>query len=247
MRINYFVIICFLLCLLVVNCVRKDPLSEYSYVATRCDEGIIVDGVLEETAWKNAEALTLKRNKTGEAVENETIMTWTKTCHDGQNLYIAFSCNDPDIWSNYTKRDEHLWKHEVVEVFIDTDDDPNTYVEIEVSPRNILFDSYIVVPTSIDVEETARFDLPGIKTAVQVDGTLNNRDDVDKKWTVEIAIPFKDLVENVDDMDLENTEWKINYYRINKDRDGDTGGYAWSPTYLNFHVPSKFGILKFEN
>ncbi len=37
------------------------------------------------------------------------------------------------------------------------------------------------------------FDMPGLQTAVQVDGTLNDNSDIDKGWTVEIAIPWSSL------------------------------------------------------
>jgi len=201
--------------------------------------------VLDESVWERAETLTLKTNKTGKSVEDEAIKTWTKSCHDGQNLYIAFECNDPDIWSNYTERDESLWKQEVVEVFIDTDNNPDTYIEIEVSPYNVLFDSYIEKPANIDIAQTAEFNLSGIQTAVQIEGTLNNKADIDKKWTVEIAVPFRELMGNSEKLNFEETQWKINYYRINRDRNDQSSWYAWSPTVSNFHVPRKFGLLKF--
>ena len=37
------------------------------------------------------------------------------------------------------------------------------------------------------------FDMPGLQTAVQVDGTLNNNTDIDKGWSLEIAIPWSSL------------------------------------------------------
>ena len=37
------------------------------------------------------------------------------------------------------------------------------------------------------------FDMPGLQTAVQVDGTLNDNTDIDKGWSLEIAIPWNSL------------------------------------------------------
>ena len=37
--------------------------------------------------------------------------------------------------------------------------------------------------------------IKGFKSAVWVDGTLNNPKDIDEKWTVEVAISFKNLTE----------------------------------------------------
>ncbi len=37
------------------------------------------------------------------------------------------------------------------------------------------------------------FDLPGLQTAVQVQGTINDNKDVDKGWSLEVAIPWPSL------------------------------------------------------
>ena len=37
------------------------------------------------------------------------------------------------------------------------------------------------------------FDIPGLQTAVQVQGTLNDNSDIDEGWTLEIAIPWASL------------------------------------------------------
>ncbi len=37
------------------------------------------------------------------------------------------------------------------------------------------------------------FDMPGLQTAVKVEGTLNNNTDLDKGWNLEIAIPWTSL------------------------------------------------------
>lgn len=246
MRLHILTFICLLYYLVIFNCIQKNTGSDYTYVAVPCDKEINIDGILDETVWSEAETVILRNNKTGKQVEDSTIITWAKSCYNRQNFYIAFECNDPDIWSTYTKRDQPLWKQEAVEVFIDTDNDPDTYMEIEVSPRNVLFDSYIVKPADIDIDQTAQFNLSGIMTAVHIKGTLNNKTERDKRWTVEIAISFKDLIENSKKLNFKDIQWKINYYRINKDRNERPGWYAWSPTGSHFHVPSKFGILKFE-
>jgi hypothetical protein len=37
------------------------------------------------------------------------------------------------------------------------------------------------------------FDMPGLQTAVNVQGSINDNSDVDKGWTVELAIPWQSL------------------------------------------------------
>ena len=138
-----------------------------------------------------------------------------------------------------------MWTEEAVEVFIDTDTVSNTYVEIEISPKNVLFDSYIVDPIEIDIDATKKFDLANIKTAVLIEGSLNDNSDRDKQWIVEIAIALIDLVDDIHLIDPGKTEWRINFYRIERERSGKSIGYAWSPTGARFHKPEVFGILRF--
>ncbi|MGI9551947.1 MAG: carbohydrate-binding family 9-like protein [Aurantibacter sp.] len=203
----------------------------------------VIDGSPNDEVWQSAKPITLRKNQSGDKVSDSILTTTVKTCYDTNKLYLLFICKDPDIWTSYNKRDDHLWKEEAVEVFIDVDEEPDNYVEIEVSPANVLFDSYIVDPQNIDVTATAQLDLPGIETAVHVNGTLNIRNDIDESWTVEIAIPFEDLTTRHTKKITNETEIKINFYRLDMNEGMDRGAYAWSPTGASFHKPSVFGRL----
>jgi hypothetical protein len=244
--IRTFLIIAFLLSsILSCDDLKKnaDPLP--NIIASYTESEIIIDGLLIESIWQKTQSILLRENRTGQIPADSTYFTSVFTVYDRDNLYIAFICNDSDIWGNFTDRDQHLWTEEAVEVFIDTDTISHTYVEIEVSPKNILFDSYIVDPVDIDIEATKEYDLPGIKTAVSVDGSVNAEDDPDRQWTVEIAIPIDDLVDENYMILPGKTEWRINFYRIERKRTGESMGYAWSPTGARFHKPAVFGVLGF--
>jgi len=214
-------------------------------IASYSDNEMKIDGLLTEKIWQKAQAVYLRENKTGNSQTDPNLSTTVQTAYDRNNLYIAFLCNDPDIWGNFTNRDQHLWTEEAVEVFIDTDTISNTYIEIEVSPNNVLFDSYIVDPVNIDIEATKEFELEGIRTAVSVDGSVNDENNPDRQWTVEISISLKELVDENHVIIPGKTEWRINFYRIERKRTGESIGYAWSPTGARFHKPAAFGILQF--
>lgn len=214
--------------------------------AIRTAETLIMDGRLDEPVYRKAVRAYLKNSLTLEPAGDSDYETYAQVVYDDTHLYIGFSCNDRDIHSSFAKRDEHLWKEEAVEVFIDTDDsNPNDYVEIEVSPKNVLYDSYIVAPQDIDVEETSKYNLKGIRTAVHLDGTTGNRQDTDRNWTVEIAIPFAEIAPGFHPDQLKDAAWKINFYRINQDA-SPLKYMAWSPTQGSFHKPERFGTVIFE-
>jgi hypothetical protein len=219
--------------------------SEYNIAAVYTQSAISIDGILDESAWRRAAPVFLKNNRSDQEVNRE-VSTRVMTCYDDSTLYIGFVCSDPDIWTSFTRRDEHLWTEEAVEVFIDVDDVPDTYVEIEVSPANVLFDSYIVDPQNINIPATAAFNLPGIRTAVKIAGTLNVRADRDSGWSVEIAAPFRDLAMASTKNVTAGMSIKVNFFRLDKNQGTASAGYAWSPTHGRFHNPAAFGRLLFE-
>src|SRR6185369_5438176 len=104
---------------------------------------------------------------------------------DDKNLYIAFEFQDSDVHSDFEKHDDKLWTQDAAELFIDADGDRRTYIELQVSPRNVTFDSWL--PAYRDNDNA--WDAP-LVTAVQVNGTLNKSDDTDTGWTVEMQIPL---------------------------------------------------------
>lgn len=56
------------------------------------------------------------------------------------------------------------------------------------------------------------FDLPGLRTAVRVEGTLNDDSDIDAGWSLEIAIPWEGLAPLADGRQLppaDGDEWRM--------------------------------------
>ncbi|WP_339923158.1 carbohydrate-binding family 9-like protein [uncultured Cyclobacterium sp.] len=243
MRLKNLLILSVLL--LLIQCTEKTS-SDYTIEASFASTAPEIDGKANDPIWQQAKPIALKNNRTGMEVQEAELQTHVKAGYDNNTLYFLFVCKDPDIWAKFTQRDEYLWKEEAVEVFIDVDNIPDTYVEIEVSPANILFDSYIVDPENIDVPETAKFNLSGLRTGVTVQGTLNKRDDIDNSWMVEMAIPFKDLANATTERVGPETEIKLNFYRLDKNQGKESASYAWSPTGKSFHKPSVFGKLVFK-
>jgi hypothetical protein len=89
-----------------------------------------------------------------------------------------------------------------------------------------------------------------MKAAVSVDGTLNKRDDEDKKWTAELAIPIE--AAKGKEKEMKNvppkvgTEWRVNFFRMDQPNGRPQSGTGWSPPMVgDFHALEKFGILVF--
>lgn len=213
------------------------------YKCRKVDSPPVINGVLDDEAWAYAQAIDLVHSEDGSPA---TKPTTAKMCWDNDNLYISFECIDQDIWGTMTKRDDLIWNEEVVEAFLSPDCSLTHYYELNVSPRNVVFDTEI---TASDDDPPAingkiEWDIAGLRTAVVVDGTLDIRDDIDNKWTVEIAIPFSSLGCT---SPKPGEEWRGNLYRI--DLSPEPAEFqAWSPTLITpaaFHRPSHFGTVRF--
>lgn len=63
------------------------------------------------------------------------------------------------------------------------------------------------------------FDMPGLRTAVQIDGRINDPTTIDKGWTVEIAVPWKSMKWLANGRTLPPSEgdvWKMFFGRFQK-------------------------------
>lgn len=212
-------------------------------VAMKTEKPVKVDGKLEEAVWKQAPAtgpFTDAYNGSDLPYQTRAQAAW-----DQEYLYLAFECPDTDVFSQMKERDDKLWVQDAVEVFIDANRDGQDYLELQVSPQGVIFDSYFPRHRQGQADFNS-----GLKAAVDVQGTLNRRDDMDKRWIVEMALPFKDakgrgeyplsLPPKVGDV------WRVNLLRVDVSKGVPQRAGAWSPPLSgDFHTLSAFGELAF--
>jgi hypothetical protein len=93
------------------------------------------------------------------------------------------------------------------------------------------------------------WDLPGLQSAVKVDGTINNRLIVDNGWTVELAFPWSGMKWLANDRSLppkEDEVWNIFFGRFEKLEIAGTlpqpqPAWCWTKHgTLDTHMPDKF-------
>jgi hypothetical protein len=148
------------------------------------------------------------------------------------------------VWSTFTARDSNTWEQEVIEVFIDEDGDGKDYLELQVTPTNVVFDAKFATHRS-DLKAARAWNMEGLQTAVTVDGTVNAREDTDKSWTVEMAIPAAQ-VPGVNAQLANGAQWRVNLFRWDAPKGGSQKAAAFSPPVVpDFHALKKFGRLRF--
>jgi hypothetical protein len=104
------------------------------------------------------------------------------------------------------------------------------------------------------------WEIPGLKTAVHVEGTLNDPRDKDKFWSVEIAIPWKALAEYAHrpTPPRDGDRWRVNFSRVEWEHRVEDGKYhklpktrednwVWSPQgFVDMHRPEYWGHVQFS-
>lgn len=205
-------------------------------------ETVTVDGKLDEPVWQRARATadwTSPDGKNRPAPKTRARFAWT-----ADTLYVAVESEDDDVWTTFTERDSNTWEQEVIELFIDADGDKRDYLELQVTPANVIFDAKFERHRS-DLAKARAWNMEGLRTAVVVDGTLNQRDDTDKGYTVEMAIPVAQ-VPGAKAPIAHGQSWRVNLFRWDAPKEGRQKAAAFSPPVVgDFHALDRFGRLRF--
>jgi len=203
-----------------------------------------LDGSLDDSPWTLARA-------TGAFVETlgggaSKIQASAKLLWDERFLYLGAVVRDPLLRASQRHHDAHLWEQDSVELMLDPDGDGLDYYEIQVSPRGVVFD------TRFDARRVPKpfghMDWDGsVQVGVSTNGTLDD-EERDAGYIVEIAIPWQAF--SLEGKPVEapaiGDEWRANIYVLDLSEHGQRAA-AWSPPGIgDFHVPRRFGILRFE-
>jgi len=168
------------------------------YECRRAGSQIAIDGLLNDPAWQDAPFsdifLVSARNV---RQMPDKLATRMKLLYGGDNLYVAFDCEDCDIWSTFANRDDPVQFEKTTVLNIDPLGNGRDYIGICINPINAMLDLKATGgPPEVSRRSWLRaiaWNASGIEHAVAVKGTINKRDDLDDRWTVEIKIPFSDI------------------------------------------------------
>lgn len=230
------------------------------YVCPRAGSPISVDGRLDEPAWTAAPWSEPFVDIVGERRPPPRYETRVKMLWDDAGLFIAARLEEPHVWARLTQRDAVVWHDNDFEVFIDPDGDGRLYYEIEVNPRNTVFDLLLVRPYTQGGRALHSWNFAGLQTAIHVEGTIDDPSDTDISWSVEIMLPWAGFdTPAMDQVPPEpGDEWRINFSRVQwNHRLGGDGDYekvpdtrednwSWSPQgRIDMHIPGRWGFLEF--
>jgi hypothetical protein len=152
-----------------------------------------------------------------------------------------------------TRRDDHIWEEEVVEIFLDADGSGLHYAELEISPANVVCDLDVVTPWP-NLKSLTAWDWDGMTSAVHSWGEPTAGPGA---WTAIARLPWDGLRSLYPDSGrvalppAAGEAWRFNVFRIKRpagpSRPSDAVVYAaWSrPAGPSFHDPAAFRPLTF--
>lgn len=253
------------------------------YTAHRAEQAPVIDGRLDDACWKHAPRSPRFRDMvSGEPAIHDTraAVLW-----DDGFLYVGFWVEEPCVAATLTERDSLVWTENDVEVFIAGRDtyyelemNPlgTIYEAFFIWEDAYERDGYDRLPGFARNAPGCRpwngvgytvhprgprlgfwqWDFPGLKTAVHVDGVMNDPQWRDRGWTVEIALPWSGMqhLAKGDGRALpprNGDTWRMDFSRFNQYKAAppanDSGGWAWSPHGVwDSHIPECFPFVRFS-
>lgn len=233
------------------------------YLTFYSKEAPVIDGNIDESVWDQATWTDVFEDIEGELQSVPYYSTRVKLLWDNRYLYIAAQLEEPHVWASLSEHDEVVFHDNDFEVFIDPENTTHQYYEIELNALNTIFDLFIPKPYRNKGQAMIHWDLHNFRSAIQIQGTLNDPTDIDQGWTVEMAIPFRSIsMGNEPKIPIEGSLWRINFSRVQWEMNIEQGGYVkrkdengyplpehnwvWSPQGLvNMHYPERWGYLHF--
>ncbi|RQW10014.1 hypothetical protein EH222_03050 [candidate division KSB1 bacterium] len=176
---------------------------------TWTDKKIVVDGVLDESAWDDArpyEAYFYQREPLDREPSSEK--TRVMVLQDARMLYFGIQCYDSEpekIFASSMRRDRNYGSGDVLELLLDTFQDNRNCYAFDTNPLGGKGDA-IVSDRGNHVNKQW-------EAVVYMDGRLN-----DSGWAAEFAIPFKSLKYKKGEV----VDWNINISREIMHRNEET-------------------------
>lgn len=248
-----------LLAILLLASLKTVPAQEpLRYEARRTAGAITIDGKLDDPAWKAAPWTADFVDIEGDAKPRPRFRTRAKMLWDDEYFYVAAEMEEPHVWATLTEHDAVIFHDNDFEVFLNPSGDSLNYFEFEINALNTGWDLFLPRPYKQKGRADNSWEIPGLKTAVHIDGTLNNPSDTDRGWSVEIAFPWKAFASRAPvSRPKPGDTWRVNFSRVQWRVDIVNGKYVkrpglkednwvWSPQGLiDMHVPEKWGYVRF--
>ena len=216
------------------------------YTVRRTTAKIVIDGVLDDEDWAVAKSVgefVFPDWKEGEKEHTEVKLLWDDTF-----LYVAFKCEDKYIWADHYNTNADTYRDDCVEIFWNPH--PEKGIDYNMFEMNCIGNLLSVYNHNMFEQDIhirdSRIMVPHIAQAI--DGTLNDDEDIDNGWILEIAIRFSDYPElSKRPVPIAGDVWRVGLNRCGGKTNPQSSQWSPSVTRNGFHSPEDFGRIVFSN
>lgn len=245
--------------LLVLGYGALESQTPRSYDAPFAADRVVIDGRLDDPSWARAPWTTNFVDILGSEGPIPSLRTRAKVLWDNNYLYVGAEMEEPHLWATLLDRDAIVYRDDDFEVFLDPEGDGLDYFEVEVNPYGTVLDLFMNRPYNQRGSADIDWDLPGLRIGVFLIGTLNDPSQEDGGWSVELAIPWEDLVppgarvaprfqdssrpfHRPGNPPKPGDRWRINFSRVDWPVEISNGGYRKTaePSPQNRHPESNW-------
>ncbi len=230
-----------------------------TYHCKRATKPFTLDGNMFKEFWMDAPWTSDFIDIQGKDIKTPHFKTQAKMLWDDKNFYFGAVLYGDEIWGSITERDSVIFYDNDFEIFIDPDSDTHGYFEYEMNVLNTVWDLFLTKPyRDTGGRPLNGWDIHGLRSAVHVEGEINNPSGSNKYWSVEVVIPFEALIEmSATKAPPRGGEYyRVNFSRVqwNVDREKNIyvkrqepeENWVWAPTgVINIHYPELWGFVFF--
>lgn len=242
------------------------PYDPPTYVCYKTPAPITIDGKLSSAEWDAVPWTSDFVDIEGDKRPKPLLQTRAKMAYDDNGMYFAVLIEEPHVWGTITEHDAVIYQDNDFEIFLNPTNDTHNYLEYEVNAKGTEWDLFLTKPYRDGPQVLNNWEFAGMKSAIYVDGTLNNPKDTDKSWSAEVFIPWSSVfqVTRGKEKPVTGEQIRVNFSRVQWTTDVQDGKYVkvpiagedkireynwvWAPTgVINIHMPEYWGFVQISD
>ena len=210
------------------------------------EERMVMDGRAEEDAWRTAAVIDGFGQPWLAQPGKAPASTKVRLLWDREWLYFLAEMDDRDVWADLTEHDADTWNNDVFELFLKPSEAHAGYYEFQVNAAGAVFDAFLSDALAFNSPASRKDGQFHIEAKVAVEGTLNRRDDTDRRWRVEGRVPWTDFLA-AGGRPAPAEVWRLNLARYDYDiaRPEPDLSSAAPLTVAGFHRTEEYASLRF--
>lgn len=221
------------------------------FKVSRATEPIVIDGKKSESSWNKTEAREFQHFYRVDQPDDQQSTTF-RMLWDDESLYLMYEMEDKYLTARETKRDGQPYFDDCAEIFLITvPEDLDTHIGYELnlfkaSNDFVYFNDFYQNKAGI----LKTFN-PEFEVEVSYEGTINDNSDIDRGWTMELAIPLANFDGLAKFVPVKSgNRWA--FLAVRQDRNDAEGNRRSTSTIFpiydinkNVHQPNRFGLMEF--